>query len=529
MTPSSSAPAPPGSAPRWRSPARAPGSTRGRGARPSAGGLCVTRRRDGFAYDVGGHIPFVRDEARLAWLRDLLGGDLRWVDRPGGLRARRPRRARPLPRPAPRRARAARRRATARPAASWARASGRAFVDRGDAPLPGEDRRASRWSASPASAPAACWRTRPPPTASASPPTASASSWTRWPRRPRAAGARRAPRRRRREAHRGARRARLAARCGRPTATAGAAPPARGRGDARRRGGAAGRAAAPARGHPRGSRMRAVCIVYLAIEPASASRAEPWIQVDDPACRSRAPSSRSTGARALAPPGAHRDRPGVLLPGRGRRPGLGPARRAARGGLRARRWRDPLGWLDDPARPRGRSRWCGCPAPTRCPTSPSCRRSGPPRCGSTALEGVHLAPGAAVIEAIEAGERAARAVLEGRPAPAGGPVARCPRSASVDRWRRVRGTRDRRALRGAARPRARDRPPARAPPLLAATARSPRATAVWWCCPRRPTRSAACVRLAAELGLAVVPRGSGTGLCGGAVPLDGASCCRSRA
>lgn len=46
------------------------------------GGLCVTRRRDGFAYDVGGHIPFVRDDARRAWLADLLGGDLLWVDRP---------------------------------------------------------------------------------------------------------------------------------------------------------------------------------------------------------------------------------------------------------------------------------------------------------------------------------------------------------------------------------------------------------------------------------------------------------------
>jgi glycolate oxidase len=33
---------------------------------------------------------------------------------------------------------------------------------------------------------------------------------------------------------------------------------------------------------------------------------------------------------------------------------------------------------------------------------------------------------------------------------------------------------------------------------------------------------AACMRLAGELGLAVVPRGSGTGLCGGAVPLEGA-------
>ena len=33
------------------------------------------------------------------------------------------------------------------------------------------------------------------------------------------------------------------------------------------------------------------------------------------------------------------------------------------------------------------------------------------------VEGVHLAPGSAVIEAIEAGERAARAVLAGEPGP----------------------------------------------------------------------------------------------------------------
>jgi protoporphyrinogen oxidase len=46
------------------------------------GGLCVTRCRDGMGYDVGGHIPFVRDRARLAWLRDLVGDDLRWVPRP---------------------------------------------------------------------------------------------------------------------------------------------------------------------------------------------------------------------------------------------------------------------------------------------------------------------------------------------------------------------------------------------------------------------------------------------------------------
>lgn len=59
------------------------------GARPvvleageRVGGLCVTRRRDGFGYDLGGHIPFVRDDARRRWLADLLDGDLGWVGRP---------------------------------------------------------------------------------------------------------------------------------------------------------------------------------------------------------------------------------------------------------------------------------------------------------------------------------------------------------------------------------------------------------------------------------------------------------------
>ncbi len=53
-------------------------------APPRPGGLCVTHRRDGLAYDLGGHIPFVRDAARLAWLRELVGDDLHWVPRPVG-------------------------------------------------------------------------------------------------------------------------------------------------------------------------------------------------------------------------------------------------------------------------------------------------------------------------------------------------------------------------------------------------------------------------------------------------------------
>jgi len=46
------------------------------------GGLCVTLRRDDLAYDLGGHILFVHDEARRAWLAELLGDDLVWVARP---------------------------------------------------------------------------------------------------------------------------------------------------------------------------------------------------------------------------------------------------------------------------------------------------------------------------------------------------------------------------------------------------------------------------------------------------------------
>jgi protoporphyrinogen oxidase len=46
------------------------------------GGLCRTVSRDGFLYDLGGHILFVRDEGRRVWLEELLGDDLVWVNRP---------------------------------------------------------------------------------------------------------------------------------------------------------------------------------------------------------------------------------------------------------------------------------------------------------------------------------------------------------------------------------------------------------------------------------------------------------------
>jgi protoporphyrinogen oxidase len=51
-------------------------------AGPTVGGMSTTIRRGDAAFDLGGHILFVGDGGREAWLRELLGADLRWVDRP---------------------------------------------------------------------------------------------------------------------------------------------------------------------------------------------------------------------------------------------------------------------------------------------------------------------------------------------------------------------------------------------------------------------------------------------------------------
>ena len=51
-------------------------------ANDQVGGLCRTLRRDGLAYDLGGHILFVHDDQRRRWLQGLLDDDATWVDRP---------------------------------------------------------------------------------------------------------------------------------------------------------------------------------------------------------------------------------------------------------------------------------------------------------------------------------------------------------------------------------------------------------------------------------------------------------------
>ena len=96
---------------------------------------------------------------------------------------------------------------------------------------------------------------------------------------------------------------------------------------------------------------------------------------------------------------------------------------------------DPLGWLGDPsaARPLEVLR---IPRAYPVPDLAQVPAVRAPAVWLDGVEGVHLAPGSAVIEAIEAGERAARAVLAGEPGPRVQTRPRCRRSASVDRWRR---------------------------------------------------------------------------------------------
>lgn len=46
------------------------------------GGLSRTLHREPYAFDLGGHVLFVHDSAREAWLRELLGPDLVRIERP---------------------------------------------------------------------------------------------------------------------------------------------------------------------------------------------------------------------------------------------------------------------------------------------------------------------------------------------------------------------------------------------------------------------------------------------------------------
>ena len=192
---------------------------------------------------------------------------------------------------------------------------------------------------------------------------------------------------------------------------------------------------------------------------------EPWIQVDDP----RVPFARAVRAGQLEPGAgaarAHRDRARVLLPGRRRRPGLGPRRRRPGRRVRRARWPTrsacsttppPRGALEVLRLPRRLSAAGRRPAAAR-PCAPGRWLDG--------LGGMHLAPGAAVIEAIEAGSaprpgcgsprgRARRGARSRRPGTRPLRSAGIAVSTAAERFRQLLG-------------RPCDRPPAGAAPLRA--------------------------------------------------------------
>ena len=369
------------------------------------GGLCVTRRRDGFAYDVGGHIPFVRDAARRDWLEALLGPSLRWVDRPvscirdGRITRGRYLDQRPARTPAPAAVPdgSARGELAGRVGAPFAEAVMRRYLEKVDGvPLERIPAERARRLLEDQAAPEGFYF----------PARGIGELMDAMAAAARAAGA--------------------DVRLGTPVRTIeagddglravtvgpGGVPeriPVR-RAVVAMPAGAAARLldpAAPA-SVTRPVRMRAVCIVYVTIARARLTR-EPWIQVDDP----RAPFARLfepvNWSPELAPPGrtvvgmecycqADADDPVW---------GLDDAALTAQC---IRALADPLGLLDDTGAAAALE-VLRLPAAYPLPDAGQIDAAMAPGRWLAALGGMWLAPGAAVIEAIEAGEAAAAEAL----------------------------------------------------------------------------------------------------------------------
>ncbi len=155
-------------------------------------------------------------------------------------------------------------------------------------------------------------------------------------------------------------------------------------------------------------RMRAVCIVYAVIDRERLT-AEPWIQVDDP----RVPFARMfepvNWSPELAPPGRTVVGMECYCQAAADDPvwGLDDAALTA---ACARALADPLGLLDDPAAARALE-VVRLPAAYPLPDAGQVAAAMAPARWIAELGGMRLAPGAAVIEAIEAGEQAAEDIL----------------------------------------------------------------------------------------------------------------------
>lgn len=384
--------------------------------RPRPGGLCVTRRQDGLAYDLGGHIPFVRDRSRLDWLRDLLGDDLLRVDRPvacvrdgaivpGRYLDQRP--ERPQPGAAP----------DGSACGELASRFGAAFVDRVMRPYL-EKVDGVPLERIPADRARRLLEDQAAPDGFAFPAHGIGQLMDAMAAAARAGGA---------AVHLGTRIRAIRVPRGRLTGVvvegpAGPEQLAAGHAVVAMPAGIAAGLLdpAPPAAITRAIRMRAVCIVYLALHRERLTP-EPWIQVDDP----RVPFARAFEPVNWSPALTPGDRTVIGLECYCRAGEDDPvwsldddALAAACAGALA----DPLGWLDEPARAE-------LVEVVRLPRAyPEADVAQVPEVRAPALwldglEGVHVAPGAAVIEAIEAGERAARAVLAGAPGPAVDPGA----------------------------------------------------------------------------------------------------------
>ncbi len=375
-------------------------------AAPRVGGLCVTRTQGPIRYDLGGHIPFVRDRAREEWLRGLLGDDLVWVPRPvASLRDGRLRRGRYLdqrpdaphgPAPTPGAATSAAEVLSAMFGPGFVDLEMRPYLEKVDGlPLeriPGarplrlmRDQAAPEGFWFPALGIGQLMDAMRDAAAAAGADIRTATRVTAI----EAAGGRL----RHLETHGPDGVARLAA-----DRLVVAVPP----------GPAAGllNPAPPATGGP--VTMRAVCLVFLAVDGPPLT-GEAWVQVDDP----RVPFSRvmevGNWSARMSPEGT-----AVLGMECYCRPspddpvwGLDDAALAARC---AQALASPLGWLDDPARVRVLE-------VLRLPRAyPEPDLAQVPRVAAAAealrgVRGVHLAPGAEVLTAVEAGEAAAAAAL----------------------------------------------------------------------------------------------------------------------
>jgi protoporphyrinogen oxidase len=176
--------------------------------------------------------------------------------------------------------------------------------------------------------------------------------------------------------------------------------------------GAAARLLAPAApgSLTRGVPMRAVCIVVLAVDRERLSR-EPWIQVDLPEVPFSRAFEPANWSPRMSPEGATSIGLECYCRAAADDPvwGLSDEELAA---ACARALAEPLGLLDDPAAAR-LVEVVRLPRAYPVPDLAQMDAIRAPAAWLAALEGVHLAPGSAVIEAIEAGERAAAAVLAG--------------------------------------------------------------------------------------------------------------------